>query len=160
MFHTNIYKTESHPDLQIAERKGYQNQINMLRSDLGKACTPEQLEKAELIAEKFRESLVFKYISAENSIVNAVVWKSHGMAYDTAISFELNGKPITVRVPAERIIRVGGKYDTINKIKAAICEAVAKELTQHVYVEVIKKSLPLTPKERRENQEALKGDLS
>lgn len=147
MFHTNIYKTESHPDLQIAERRRYENKINLLSSDLSKACTPEQLEKAESIAEKFRESLVFKYISAENSIVNAVVWESNDMAHSTGISFTLNGKQITVTIPARRIVMMGGKYDIANKIKTAICEAVAKELTEHVYVEVIEKALPPKPKE-------------
>jgi RNA polymerase-interacting CarD/CdnL/TRCF family regulator len=138
MFHTNVYKTESHPDLQIAERRLYENKINLLSTDLGKACTPEQLEKAEAIAEKFRESLVFKYISAENSLINAVVWKSHELSWHTGISFTLNGKPITVTIPADRIVmRAAVSRNAVDDIKDAICQAVAEELTEHVYVEVL-----------------------
>lgn len=146
MFHTNVFKTENHPDLEIAARKRYAQRINQLENNLSKTCTPEQLEKAESIAEKFRESLVFKYISAENSIVNAVVWKSHNMSHSVGISFLLNGKEITVNIPdAERIIRAGRHSGNwLGDIKDAICNAVAKELTAHVYVEVIESTLQST----------------
>ena len=141
MFHTVNHITNS-PDMTIAERKRFQDQVNLLSSDLSKSCTPDQLEKAEAIAEKFRESLVFKYISAKNSIVNAVVWKSHHMICRTGISFELNGKQITVNIDAERIVRAGPCRNVVKEIKTAICEAVARELTEHVYVEVVETALP------------------
>lgn len=147
MFHTVNHITNS-PDLAIAQQRLYENRISLMHSDLLKACTPEQLEKAEAIAEKFRESLVFKYISADNSIVNVVVWKSHNMACETKISFELNGKQISISIPAERIVRAGPTRNVVGEIKSAILQAVAKELTEYVYVEVIETSIP-KPKENK-----------
>ena len=143
MFNSTTFRTENH-DLLIASKKCYQDQINLLNSDLRKACTPDQLEKAESIVDKFRESLVFKYISAENSLVNAVVWKTHSMSHSLSISFLLNKKEITVKLPDIEVIARAGLVtrSAIEDIKLAISQAIAREISQLVYVEVIQNALP------------------
>lgn len=138
MFNTTIHKTENH-DLEIASRKGYENKINWLESDLRKSCTPDQLTLANHIAEEFRKSLVFKYISADNSLINAVVWKSCSHIDTLEISFTLNGKDITVSVPDLRmVVRASrSKINTLNEIKDKISNAIANELTQSVLMEAV-----------------------
>jgi hypothetical protein len=138
MFNTIVHRTENH-DLEIASRKGYENKINQLESDLRKSCTPDQLILANHITEEFRKSLVFKYISADNSLINAVVWKSCSCVDTLEISFTLNGKNITVSVPDLRmVIRAGGnKRHILDEIKNKISSAIANELTQYVLMDVV-----------------------
>ena len=142
MFNTTIHKTENH-DLEIATRERYQNKINWLESDLRKSCTPEQLEHAENIAESFRDKLIFKYITAENSIVNAVVWKCSDLAGSVGIGFTLNGENIVVKVPdLDIIIKTNSnKASTLDLVKKAICDAISGRLIPHILADVVNVTL-------------------
>jgi len=138
MFNTTIHKTENH-DLEIASCKRYENKINRLESELRDFCTPDQLALANSITDEFRKSLVFKYISADNSLINAVVWKSCGKIDTLEISFTLNGKDITVSVPGLRMVVLagGGKRQILDEIKNKISSAIANELAQCVLLDAV-----------------------
>jgi len=138
MLDTTVHKTENH-NLAIASRRQYERKIDRLESDLRRACTPDQLEKAETIVEEFRQKLIFKYISADNSLINATVWKSNQLHNKFYISFVLNGKQITISVPdLDLIIKTGkSQANTVTNIKEKICRAVTKELAPHILLKII-----------------------
>lgn len=145
MFDTAIHKTENR-DLEIATRNRYERKIDRLEHDLQQACTPEQLAQAQTVQEKFQQSLVFKYITAENSLVNAVVWKHNDLHHQLSISFELNGKQITISLPDVSMgIRLSGTPARVfDVIQHEICQALTQELTKDemIIFQLIDQSLP------------------
>lgn len=142
MFNSITYKTENH-DLEIASKRRYESQINRLESEVRAGCTPDQLAKAERIAQEFRGKLVFKYISAENSLLNFAVWKSKSNSCidEVQVSFELNGQQITIPINGcDRILRShSSPVNRINNIKEAIAKQMVQSLMPVILPKVIER---------------------
>ena len=142
MFNTTHHQVINQ-DMAIAEKKIYENRIDRLSAEVRRGCTPDQLLHAGNIADDFRSSLVFKYISVENSIVDFAVWESESMqGHATTISFKLNGHEITSNLADTQRIVLGtsSPADMIDLIKKAVSEAIAKELMPLIIPEIANKS--------------------
>lgn len=130
--------TNNYPNLKIAERERFQGQINTLRSDLHKSCTPEVLNQAERIADEFRKSIAFKYVSAENSIFDLAVYKLNHLHNSLMVCFVLNGRQVTLTLPDFTIVKRRGRpQEVVNDIREAIVEELTKTLLPKIILEVL-----------------------
>ena len=126
-------------DLEIAAKQRYEAKIDRLQSDLNKACTPQQLEVAEHIANEFRKSLIFEYISADNSIFNLVVWKMCQSCGSYEVSFTLNGEDITIELREidHLIAHKPTPKEFLKAIREIICKAITDKIADNIIMKVI-----------------------
>ncbi len=140
MFNTTVHKTENH-NLKIAAKQRYEAEIGRLRSQVSNSCTPDQLQQADRIANEFREKLVFQHCSAENSVFNLVTWVQGDYCHELHISFELNGKQITTRIPNYKKFLATGKpnQSMVDEIREAVVEAITDVLFKDIVIKLLEK---------------------
>lgn len=125
------YIRQVNNDLAIESKRSYERRIAQLEEQLHKSATPEMLERANAIVEKFKETLVFKLVKCdENNLMNLIVWKDNVIG-GVCISFEFNGRQFLVHLD-KRDMAINNKLQDLTKlvikeIGSKIAAAIAED---------------------------------
>jgi len=92
----------------------------------------ETLQEAERILEKFKNSLILRYVSADNSIVDVQIFRgSSTMPGTLTIAFRLNYTDVLVKVPDISMTKFRDPKRFIQDLEHKVAKALTREFLKH-----------------------------